>query len=75
MEAVDNKKIRFALYRAFTYQRYGYLGRGNRIKLGSCVENKIKDLFPSELEEYVGFRPGSVFEEADNDSFLRLNVM
>jgi hypothetical protein len=48
LEAADNKKIRFALYRAFTYQCFGYLGKGNRIKLGSCVENKIKDLFPSE---------------------------
>ena len=68
LDKVDNKKIRFALYRAFTYQRYGFLGKGNRIQLGSCVENKIKELFPSEDNAYVGFRP-SFEQQLDDDSF------
>ncbi len=40
LENVDNKKIHVVLYHAFTYQWYGYLGKGNQIQLGSCVENK-----------------------------------
>ncbi len=48
-------KKRFALYRAFTYQQYRYLGKDNRIQLGSCVEYKIEELFPSEDNDYAGF--------------------
>lgn len=69
LDEADNKKIHFARFRAFTDQHYGYLGKGNRVKLGSCVENKIKKLFPSESEEYLGFRPSSAVEETDNGSF------
>ncbi len=63
--AVPNKTIRFALYRTFIYQRYGFLGKGNHVRLGNCVENKIKQLFPSDNDEYVGFQSGdgSVGEE------------
>jgi len=51
-------KIRYALYRSFTYARYERLGKNNRIKLGRCVEDKIKELFPNpEGVEYTGFQP------------------
>jgi len=57
-EAVPMKKIRYALYRSFTYARYERLGKNNRIKLGRCVEDKIKELFPNpEGVEYTGFQP------------------
>ena len=57
-EIVPMKKIRYALYRSFTYARYGQLGKNNRIKLGRCVEDKIKELFPNpEGVEYTGFQP------------------
>jgi hypothetical protein len=45
------------------------LRKDNWIKLGSCVENKINELFPGESEKYVGFRPKSVIEETDDESF------
>jgi hypothetical protein len=56
------------LYRAFTYQQYGYLGKGNQVQLGSCVENKIKELFPSEDNDYVGFQL-SFQQQLDGDCY------
>jgi hypothetical protein len=44
-EDVSNNRIRYALYRTFTYAWYGRLGRKNRMKLGKCAEDKIKELF------------------------------
>jgi hypothetical protein len=59
-EIASMKQIRYALYRAFTYAQYGHLGKGNRIKLGKCVEEKIKELFPNpDGEEYTGFLPAN----------------
>ncbi len=63
--AVHNKTIRYALYQTFIYQSYGFLGKGNCVRLGNCVENKIRLLFPSDNDEYVGFQScdGSVGEK------------
>jgi len=43
----QNDKIWFTCYRLFTYEKFGHLGKGNRVKLPVCVEAKIKTLFPS----------------------------
>jgi hypothetical protein len=57
-EVVPMNQIRYTLYRAFTYAQYGHLGKNNCIKLGKCVEGKIKELFPHpDGEEYTGFLP------------------
>ncbi len=53
------------MYRTFIYQRYGFLGKGYHVRLGNCVENKIRQLFLSDNGECVGFQSGdgSVGEE------------
>jgi hypothetical protein len=54
---VRNKTIRFSLYRMFTYEKYGCLGKGNRMKIPDCVEGKVKELFPELDGNYVNFMP------------------
>jgi len=55
---VMNNKVRFAFYRAFTYEKFGCLGKGCRIKIPSCVEKRIKDLFPDLEGNYTNFIDG-----------------
>jgi hypothetical protein len=38
---VPNSRMRKALYRAFTYLKFGHLGKGRRIPIPSCVTTKI----------------------------------
>jgi hypothetical protein len=52
---VNNSKMRKYLYKAFTYLKYGHLGRGNRIPVPPCVVRKIRDMFPDPEDNYVGF--------------------
>ena len=45
------------IYRFYTYQKYGHLGKGVRIEVAPCVLKEIRDLYPEEDENnYVGFR-------------------
>ncbi len=60
---VPNNKVRFAMYRMCTYEKYGFLGKGNRIKFPSCVEGKVKEIFPDLDGNYTNFSP-----TGDNDS-------
>jgi hypothetical protein len=43
---VPNNKIRFLFYKKFTYEKFGHLGRGNRIKIPDCIEQQVKFMFP-----------------------------
>jgi hypothetical protein len=52
----QNNKIRFTCYRLFTYEKFGHLGKGNRVKLPVCVESKIQSLFPSLDGNYTTFK-------------------
>ena len=54
---IPNNKMRFTFYKLFTYEKFGHLGKGMRIKIPVCVENKIRDLFPSLDGEYTNFNP------------------
>jgi len=57
-EHVPNNKVRYSCYRMFTYEKYGHLGHGNRMKLPNCVEVKIKERFPFMEGCYTNFQPG-----------------
>ena len=46
--------IRKAIYKAFVYQKYGHLGKGNRIPIPDCVVNEIRKLYPD--KSYMGFK-------------------
>ena len=47
--------VRKALYHLFTYLKYGHLGRGNRIPIPSCVMEKIREEYPDQNREFMGF--------------------
>lgn len=51
-----NKQIRYQIYRYYIHRIHGTTGKGNRIKIPDCVNNIIKDLYPSET--YTGYIPG-----------------
>jgi len=42
-----NRRMRYAAYRSVTYFIHGKLGRRNRIRLPSCVGQKIRDDYPN----------------------------
>jgi hypothetical protein len=58
-EGKIDKQIRFALYRKYITETYGYLGVGNRLPPPACVEDGIKSEFPGVSNHdgsYVTFR-------------------
>ncbi len=40
--------------------KFGYLGKGNRKALPSCVTDGIRANFPDPNDSYVGFVPSSL---------------
>jgi hypothetical protein len=46
---IPNNKMRKALYKTFTYLKFGHLGRGNRIPIPSCVASKIRECTQSQM--------------------------
>ena len=52
---VENKAMRKAIYRMFTYSKYGHLGRGQRIPIPDCVLREIRNMYPERDGEYMGF--------------------
>ncbi len=56
---VSNNRIRFTRYRMFTYEKFGCLGKGNRIKLLDCVETEIKKTFPDLDGNNTNFSPNN----------------
>ena len=52
---VDNERMRKTLYKMFTREKYGHLGKGNRIPLPNCVVVKIREAFPDPENKYMGF--------------------
>jgi hypothetical protein len=54
-ESISNNRICFSFYKMFSYEKFGHLGHGNRIKIRKCVEDKVKEYFPDLDGEYTGF--------------------
>ena len=52
-----NKKCRFKSYQMYTRAKFGYLGKGKRVQLPSCVTNGIRNNFPDPNQCYIGFLP------------------
>ena len=50
-----HKEIRYLMYTNSIFRLHGRLGKGNRRKLPTCVEDKIRSLAPD--DEYKGFVP------------------
>ncbi len=55
-----DKKCHFKSYQMYTHAKLGYLGKGNRVQLPSCVTNGIRSNFPDPNKSYIGFLPHCV---------------
>lgn len=55
-EQLSNNQKRFLLYKKCVKHKYGYLSKGERINLGCCVEEYIRNMYPSET--FTGFKEG-----------------
>ncbi|XP_043922121.1 P2X purinoceptor 7-like [Protopterus annectens] len=60
-----NRVYRFVAYRAYVLWMYDNkkLGYGHRVVIPSCVVNSIRQRFPSEENDYVGFQAFEGFWE------------
>ena len=52
----EPSNFRKAAYRQYTQYSYGYLGRGNRKTIPSCVVWRVRDQYPAPDNNYLGFR-------------------
>ncbi len=52
---VPNNKIRFLFYEMFTYEKFGHIGRGNRIKKPDCIDQQVKQKFPDLDGNYTNY--------------------
>jgi hypothetical protein len=46
---------KFTFYKLFIYEKFVNLGRGNMVKIPSCVEGKVKAKFPDLDGNYTNF--------------------
>jgi hypothetical protein len=53
---MENKQIRFILYKTATRFIFGPLRKGDRRPLARCVHGEIMDLYPDKDHTYVGFK-------------------
>ena len=58
----NNKQIRFRLYKHVTAWIHGFLGKGVRIEIPSCVQDEIIEMAPEDDHVYVGFRFGRAID-------------
>lgn len=52
----ENNEARKQAYKAFTYERYGILGKGKRIRLPHCVMEGVRRIWPDAVGTYMGFK-------------------
>ena len=55
-QTLTNATIRKIAYRAYVRERYGFLGKANRIKLPACVLAGIRILWPDPDGSYMGYK-------------------
>jgi hypothetical protein len=52
----ENRCIRKSAYRYYIYEKHGFLGKGNRIQIPSCVLDRIRVKWPESDGNYMGYR-------------------
>jgi hypothetical protein len=60
---LTNKEKRYRLYCHVSRRRHGMLGKGNRRPIPSCLEQGMRDLYPS--EKYTGYK--SAYDSGPDD--------
>lgn len=53
---MSNKEIRKEAYKTYVYEKYGFLGKGNRVKCPDCVTESIHKMWPDPNNEYMGYK-------------------
>ena len=56
MENIDNKALRYAGYKQYTFWVHNHLGLGVRKVIPSCSVWKIRDTYPSKDQKYIPFK-------------------
>ena len=56
MDGKGNKEIRYHLYCEAIFMIHGKLSFGNRFPLPPWLETEIKEAYPSDDDDYIGFR-------------------
>jgi hypothetical protein len=72
---VSNATMRFHLYYAFTYAKFGHLGAGHRIPLPTCARDKIRAMYPDPDGNYVGFHADAAGTQPDEDNESNKNEL
>ncbi len=52
---IERSTVQKAMYKLFTYLKFGHLDRGNQIPLPYCVIKEIRNRYPELDENYMGF--------------------
>jgi hypothetical protein len=52
------REVRYELYQTASKFHHGFLGKGNRKELPTCITGEIKDSFPAPGGNYTGFKKG-----------------
>ena len=51
---MSNREIRKEAYKTYVYKKYGFLGKGNRVKCPDCVTESIHKMWPDQNNKYIG---------------------
>ena len=51
-----NNLTRKECYKCYIRMRYGYLGKGKRVEIPACVLARVREIYPDEKEDYMGFK-------------------
>ena len=64
-DSIPPNTARRMLYRSYIGSVYGYLGRGNRVVVPSCVKDLIREMFPDPQGQYMGHKNSEVEKELE----------
>ena len=51
-----NNITRKETYKWFIRMKYGYLGKGKRVEIPACFLARVREIYPDEEEDYIGFK-------------------
>ncbi|KAI0560203.1 hypothetical protein FGB62_121g018 [Gracilaria domingensis] len=55
-DSSQNNEARKCAYKNYIYERYGFMGKGNRIQIPHCVLEGIRSMWPDAAGTYMGYR-------------------
>ncbi|XP_014667403.1 PREDICTED: uncharacterized protein LOC106808979 [Priapulus caudatus] len=64
-DPLTNRILRLAAYRQYTYWVHKRLGKGVRRVIPACVILKVREAYPEESGQYVGYRDACESETDD----------